>query len=140
MRTAYLDLVDYLAIAAEVTGLDVATLSRVTQLNLADSALHAPAAGWGDEELYPDSVDKAAVPVARLAKNHPMPDDNKRAAWVSLRACRPVGSRLGRSGAAAGQHFGTGSANSRVGQAPEAAPPLTCPYVVRSAGVEPTTF
>jgi death-on-curing protein len=86
VRTAYLDLVDYLAIAAEVTGLDVGILSRVTQLNLADSALHAPAAGWGDEELYPDFVDKAAVLVVRLAKNHPLPDGNKRAAWVALRA------------------------------------------------------
>ena len=73
MRVTYLDLVDYLAIAAEVTGLGVATLSRVTQLNLA-------------EELYPDFVDKAAVLVVRLAKNHPLPDGNKRAAWVSLRA------------------------------------------------------
>ena len=85
MRVAYLDLADYLAIAAEVTGLDVSTLSRVTQLNLADSALHAPAAGWGDEELYPDFVDKAAVLMVRLAKNHPLPDGNKRAAWVALR-------------------------------------------------------
>jgi death on curing protein len=56
VRVAYLDLADYLAIAAEVTGLEVNTLSRVTQLNLADSALHAPAAGWGDGELYPDFV------------------------------------------------------------------------------------
>ena len=54
MTVTYLDLVDYLAIAAEVTGLGVATLSRVTRLNLADSALHAPAAGWGEEELHPD--------------------------------------------------------------------------------------
>lgn len=38
MRVTYLDLVDYLAIAAEVTGLDVGLLSRVAQLNLADSA------------------------------------------------------------------------------------------------------
>lgn len=85
MKVTYLDLVDYLAIAAEVTGLDVDILSRVAQLNLADSALHAPAAGWGDEELYPDFVDKAAVLVVRLAKNHPLPDGNKRAAWVALR-------------------------------------------------------
>ena len=60
-------------------------MSRVTQLNLADSALHAPAAGWGDEEFYPDFVDKAAVLMVRLAKNHPLPDGNKRAAWVALR-------------------------------------------------------
>src|SRR5207247_3803858 len=81
----YLDLADYLAIAAEVTGLDVDTLLRVTKLGLAESALHAPAAGFGETEFYPDFVDKAAVLVVRLAKNHPLPDGNKRAAWVALR-------------------------------------------------------
>jgi len=81
----YLDLVDYLAIAAEVTGLGVETITRVAKLDLADSALHAPAAGFGDTEFYPDMVDKAAVLIVRLAKNHPMPDGNKRAAWVALR-------------------------------------------------------
>ena len=30
-------------------------------------------------------VDKSAVLVVRLAKNHPLPDGNKRAAWVTLR-------------------------------------------------------
>jgi death-on-curing protein len=81
----YLDLVNYLAIAAEVTGLDEDSLSRVARLHLADSALHAPAAGWGDDDLYPDFVDKAAVLVVRLTMNHPLPDGNKRAAWVTLR-------------------------------------------------------
>ena len=85
MNIVYLDIVDYLAIAAEVTRLDTETLSRVAQLNLADSALHAPAASWGNEEFYPDFVDKAAVLIVRLAKNHPLPDGNKRAAWVALR-------------------------------------------------------
>jgi death on curing protein len=80
----YLDLAD-LAIAAEVTGLDVDALSRTARLGLADSALHAPAAGFGDTDLYPGFVEKAAVLVVRLAKNHPLPDGNKRAAWVSLR-------------------------------------------------------
>ncbi len=58
----------------------------VADLNLADSALHAPAAGFGDTDFYPDFVDKAAVLVVRLAGNHPLPDGNKRAAWVALRA------------------------------------------------------
>ena len=84
MSVVYLDIVDYLAIAAEVTGLDIDTVSRVAQLNLADSALHAPAASWANEEFYPDFVDKAAVLIVRLAKNHPLPDGNKRAAWVAL--------------------------------------------------------
>jgi death on curing protein len=81
----YLDLADYVAIAAGVTGLDVATMVSLPNLSLAESALHAPAAGFGDYELYPDFVEKAAVLLARLARNHPLPDGNKRAAWVSLR-------------------------------------------------------
>jgi death on curing protein len=81
----YLDLADYIAIAAAVTGLDLATVLNVTNLDLADSALHAPAAGFGDDDFYPDFVDKAAVLLVRLAQNHPLPDGNKRAAWVSLR-------------------------------------------------------
>jgi death-on-curing protein len=58
---------------------------RITRLSLADSALHAPRAGFGDVDLYPDFVDKAAVLLVRLTKNHPSPDGNKRAAWVSMR-------------------------------------------------------
>jgi death-on-curing protein len=81
----YLDLADYVAIAAAVTGLDLQTVMNMTNLNLADSALHAPAAGFGEDEFYPDFVDKAAVLLVRLARNHPLPDGNKRAAWVSLR-------------------------------------------------------
>jgi len=81
----YVELVDYLTIAVEVTGLSVETITRVTKLDLADSALHAPAAGFGETEFYPEFVDKAAVLIVRLAKNHPLPDGNKRAAWVALR-------------------------------------------------------
>ena len=58
---------------------------RVANLGLTDSALHAPDAGFGETEFYPDFVDKAAVLAVRLAKNHPLPDGNKRAAWVALR-------------------------------------------------------
>lgn len=85
MTVEYLDLADYVAIAAAVTGLDLQTVMNMTNLNLADSALHAPAAGFGEDEFYPDFVDKAAVLLVRLARNHPLPDGNKRAAWVSLR-------------------------------------------------------
>jgi hypothetical protein len=69
----YVELVDYLAIVAEVTGLDDKTVARVTKLDLADSALHAPAAGFGDSEFYPDFIEKASVLVVHLAKNHPLP-------------------------------------------------------------------
>ena len=85
MSTEYLELADYLAIAAEIIGLDEQTITKVTKLDLADSALHAPAAGFGEVEFYPDFIEKAAVLVTHLAKNHPLPDGNKRTAWVSLR-------------------------------------------------------
>ncbi len=41
-------------------------------------------AGFGDEDFYPDMFDKAAVLSWRLARNHPLPDGNKRAAWAAL--------------------------------------------------------
>lgn len=85
MSVEYLDLADYLAIAAAVTGLDLQTVVTMTNVDLADSALHAPAAGFGEDDFSPDFIDKAAVLVVRLALNHPLPDGNKRAAWVSLR-------------------------------------------------------
>jgi len=52
---------------------------------LADPAWHAPAAGFGDQEFYPDLFDKAAVLACRLARNHPLPDGNKRATRAGLR-------------------------------------------------------
>ena len=60
-------------------------MTKAANLGLADSALHAPAAKFDETEFYPDFIDKAAVLVVRLTKNHPLPDGNKRAAWVSLR-------------------------------------------------------
>lgn len=85
MSVEYLSLADYLAVAVSVTGLDIDTLIKATKLDLADSALHAPSAGFGDTDFYPDFVDKAAVLLLRLARNHPLLDGNKRTAWVSLR-------------------------------------------------------
>lgn len=80
----YLGLAEYFWLAEQVTGVDAATLTRVSRVDQADSALHAPAAGFGDEDFYPDIYDKAAVLCCRLAWNHPLPDGNKRAAWASL--------------------------------------------------------
>ncbi len=80
----YLTLAEALVIAEVVTGIDVETLARSSRLDLLDSAVHAPQAEFGGTEFYPDFVDKAAVLVVRLARNHPLPDGNKRLAWQSL--------------------------------------------------------
>ncbi len=51
-------------------------LAKASRVDLADSALHAPAAGFGGDEFYPDLFDKAAVLCGRLAWHHPLPDGN----------------------------------------------------------------
>ena len=82
--TRYLSLAEYFWLAEQVTGTDARTLTKASRLELADSALHAPAASFGGEEFYPDILVKAAVLTCRLAWNHPLIDGNKRAAWASL--------------------------------------------------------
>lgn len=82
--TRYLDLAEYLWLAEQVTGIEAATLAKASRVDLADSALRAPAAGFGDEDFYPDIYDKAAILCCRLAWNHPLPDGNKRASWAAL--------------------------------------------------------
>lgn len=81
----YLTLGEYFWLAEQVTGIDAGVLAKVSRSDLADSALHAPGAGFGDKEFYPDIYDKAAVLLCRLAWNHPLMDGNKRAAWASVR-------------------------------------------------------
>ena len=82
--TRYLDLADYLVIAEAVTGISAETLLRTPRIDLADSALHAPAASFGGVEFHPEFELKAAVLCSRLARNHPLPDGNKRAAYLSM--------------------------------------------------------
>lgn len=80
----YLDLADYLLIAEAVTGIQAEILLRSARIALAESALHAPAAAFGEVEFYPGFEMKAAVLCSRLARNHPLPDGNKRAAYLAL--------------------------------------------------------
>jgi death-on-curing protein len=82
--TRYLSLAQYLWLAEQVTGIDAAVLTKMARVDLADSALHAPQAGFGDDDFYPDLIDKVAVLTTHLAWNHPLPDGNKRAAWACL--------------------------------------------------------
>jgi death-on-curing protein len=80
----YLDLADYLYLAGAALDVAPEALFDVADLGLAESALHAPAATFAGVEFYPDLVTKAAVLVVRLAKNHPLPDGNKRAAYLAM--------------------------------------------------------
>ena len=82
--TRYLSLAEFWYLAEHVTGIDANTLIRASRVDLADSALHAPQAGFDDTDFYPEVLDKAAVLACRIAWNHPLPDGNKRAAWACL--------------------------------------------------------
>jgi death-on-curing protein len=80
----YLTLAEAIIVAEVVTGLDSQTIVRASRLDLLDSALHAPQAGFGDQDFYPDFALKAAVLCTRNGGNHPLPDGNKRLAWQCL--------------------------------------------------------
>jgi death on curing protein len=80
----YITLAEAFVIAEAVTGIDANTLVHVSRSDLLDSALHAPQAGFGDTDFYPTLLDKAAVLCVRIARNHPLPDGNKRLAWVTM--------------------------------------------------------
>ncbi len=82
--TRYLSLAEFWFLAEHVTGIEAPTLIKASRVDLADSALNAPQAGFGDTDFYPDMFDKAAVLACRIAWNHPLPDGNKRAAWACL--------------------------------------------------------
>lgn len=80
----YLDLDDYLYIASVVHGVEPQVLAKASRIGLADSALHAPSAGSGDIDLYLGLATKAAILGSRLNRNHPLPDGNKRAAFLAM--------------------------------------------------------
>ena len=82
--TAYLELGDYCEIAAELLGTSPDQIARLPRIALADSALATPSAGFGNQDAYPTLIEKAAVLVEHLARNHPLPDGNKRAAFLSV--------------------------------------------------------
>ena len=66
--TRYLTLAEYFWLAEQVTATDADTLAKISRVELADSALHAPQASFGGEEFYPDTIDKAAVLTCRSSR------------------------------------------------------------------------
>jgi death on curing protein len=59
-------------------------LAKAVNLPLADSALNAPAAEFGGVEFYTEFASKAAVLCSPLIRNHPLPDGNKRVAFMCM--------------------------------------------------------
>jgi len=73
---------DYIDMAAYLLGADRTAIRELPRLSFAESALHAPFASFGGVEAYPTLVEQAAVLLKHLANNHPLPDGNKRAAFL----------------------------------------------------------
>ncbi len=81
----YLEIGDFLIIAEAVIGIPAEVLGASDRVvSQADSALHVPQSGFGGTEVYPGFADKAAILCARLIQNHPLPDGNKRTAFLSM--------------------------------------------------------
>jgi len=55
-------------------------MSRASNFSI---PLYTPQAGFGEEDFYPTLEEKAAVLCLHLARNHPLPDGNKRLAWIA---------------------------------------------------------
>jgi death-on-curing protein len=75
---------DFCDVAASVLGIAPEQVARLPNVGLAESALAAPRAGFGDLERYPTLLEKAAVLLEWLARNHPLPDGNKRTAFIVM--------------------------------------------------------
>ena len=82
MAWSYLDLADYLLIAEAVLELPAEQLLKASRIDLAESALHAPAAEFGGVEFYTDLATKTAVLASRIIRNPPLPDGNKRVGYL----------------------------------------------------------
>jgi death-on-curing protein len=73
---------DYADLAAYLLGTSRKAVLALPRIGLAESALHAPFASFGGENAYPTLVEQAAILLQHLVKNHPLPDANKRAAFL----------------------------------------------------------
>ena len=80
----YLTLGQVMILAELVTGIDTKTLNLISRVELLSSAVEAPDSSFGGQDFFETFELKAAVLCSRIAKNHALPDGNKRLAWQSL--------------------------------------------------------
>ena len=81
-----IELADFLLIAEIHCGIDAGQLARIPRLiGLAEAALAAPFAGFGEHEVFPAVHEKAAVYCSRVIAYHPLPDGNNRTAYDVMR-------------------------------------------------------
>jgi death-on-curing protein len=71
-------------IAEAVLGIPAESLAKTERIGLLESAVLAPAASFEGTEFHPNLAVKAAVLAGHIAKNHPLPDGNKRVAFLAM--------------------------------------------------------
>lgn len=59
--------------------------SGIREDSLLDAAVNRPYATFGQQELYPTPIDKAAAIIESFVKNHPFTDGNKRIGYILMR-------------------------------------------------------
>lgn len=79
-----IDLADFLLVAEAVTDIESRTLKNIARIPEAESALAAPYASFEGIDFYPEPETKAAILCSRLVRNHPLPDGNKRVAFLLM--------------------------------------------------------
>lgn len=85
MGWEYLELEDFLLISEAVLGLPAERLAELPRVvNMSSSALAVPGSGWEGRDAYPRVEQKAGLLASRIVRNHPLPDGNKRVAWLAL--------------------------------------------------------
>lgn len=80
----YLDVADFIVIASEILRCDEADVLKVLKVAAASSALGAPETNYFGVELFQPFHLKVAVLGYRILRNHPLPDGNKRCAFLSM--------------------------------------------------------
>jgi death on curing protein len=81
-----IEIADFVLIAEQHCGIAAEQLARIPHvLNLAEAALAAPFAGFGEYQPFPAIHEKAAVYCSRIVTYQPLPDGNKRTAYDVMR-------------------------------------------------------
>jgi death-on-curing protein len=57
----------------------------VRDINILEFALNRPLQTFDGQDLYPNTIDKAAAILESIVKNHPFVDGNKRTGYVIMR-------------------------------------------------------
>lgn len=73
---------DYIDLAGFLLDTTPEAIRSLPRIGSAESAIHAPFASFAGQDAYPELLDQAAVLIAHLAQNHPLPDGNKRVAFL----------------------------------------------------------